>query len=932
MIRRQLIGSVRAQNSVWIPGGAKYVILLLYSSFCDRQSKLPFDVDQFPMMDSTARTSFRFTKHTLANGLDVIFHRKTQLPIVAVNLWYHVGSKNEERNQRGFTHLVEHLMFEGSLHYPGDFFKHLQKLGAEINGSTSSDRTNYFVDLPSAHFERAIAMESDRMANLMGALTDAKLRIQKDVVKNEYRQNYANRPYGRVWPLIAEALFPPEHPYSWMTIGAMEDIERASMDDVHSFFGRFYVPSNASVSVAGDLEEDRAFALLERYFEPIAGGARTTVPWVPERVLSQSIPIELYDRVELDRLYLMWPTVPHFHDDDAALLLLGDVLGRGRSSRLYRRLVLEEEIAQDVTAYQSGRELAGSFGLIVTLRPSRSLAEAHSLIDREVAALAARNVDESELRRVQRLRVASFWFALEHIGGFGGVADRLNAYNIYRGDPGLITADVDRFERVTAEEMTAAAVRYLAGRPRVELSVKGAAKRVKVPRLDRTVLPESAIAPPYGAPVPRIIELRGGIPLWVFPRSDLPTVTGAIVIPGGAGGQQPGQGGLAHLAITMLEEGTTSRSAEQIALAAESMGASVSTTCGWGGAYVSFKCLAADYPASLELAADILRNPTFPEAEWGRVRGQALAALKAERDHAEPRAHRGLLLALYPETHPYRYPLAGTEASLERFVRSDLAAFHAQVFLSARPTIIVAGDVDPDTLASELERRLLPWPEPGTAFPELLEVERSTRPRLLLLDRPGAAQAVLRAGYVGLARSSPDFDHVLVLNHVLGGQFTSRLNESLREERGLTYGVRSSFDFRRRPGPFSVSASVQTEKVGEALDQIRIELEAIVGERPPTGLELENARRSLIEGHPRHFESPGALVNRFAGLVIHDLPVDHDAGFADRLAQINADSLLAAATRHIVPGALIALIVADASRVRDQLEKLTWAPLEVITD
>ena len=874
------------------------------------------------MMDSTARTNFPFTKHTLANGLDVIFHRQAQLPIVAVNLWYHVGSKNEERNQRGFTHLVEHLMFEGSVHYPGDFFKHLQKLGAEINGSTSSDRTNYYVDLPTAHFERAIAMESDRMANLMGALTDAKLRIQKDVVKNEYRQNYANRPYGRVWPLIAEALYPPQHPYSWMTIGVMEDVERASMEDVFSFFRRFYVPGNASISLVGDLEEDRAFAVVERYFGPIKGGARATVPWVLDRGLLASIPIEMNDRVELDRLYLMWPTVPHFHDDDAAMLLLGDVMGRGRSSRLYRKLVLEQEIAQDVTAHQSGRELAGSFGVIVTLRPSRSLEEAKRLVDGEVAAMSAASVDESELRRVQRLRVAAFWFALEHMGGFGGVADRLNAYNIYRGDPGLITSDVERFEKVTAQEITAATARYLGGRPRIELRVKGGAKGAKVRPLDRKVPPESTIVPGYTAPLPRIMELKGGIPLWVFPRSDLPTVTGAIVIPGGAGVGQPGQAGGAHLAVSMLEEGTSSRSAEQIALAAESMGATISTTCGWGGAYVTFKCLAADYAASLELAADVLKNPTFPEEEWGRVRGQALAALQAERDHAESRAHRGLLVALYPESHPYRYPLAGTEGSVERLARSDLAAFHKRYLISARPTIVVAGDVDPDALASELERRLLPWPEPGPANPEPPQVERSARPRLLLLDRPGAAQAVLRAGYLGLSRSSPDFDHVLVLNQILGGQFTSRLNESLREERGLTYGVRSSFDFRTQPGPFSVSASVQTEKVGEALEQIRIELEAIAGDRPPTRAELDDARRSLIEGHPRHFESPGALVNRFAGLVIHDLPVDHDAGFCDRLAQINLPSLSAAATRHIVPGALVSVVVADASRVRDQLEKL----------
>jgi zinc protease len=888
-----------------------------------------FPLTILPMTDSTASAGFRFSKKTLDNGLDVIFRRQPERPIVAVNLWYHVGSKNEERNQRGFTHLVEHLMFEGSEHYPGDFFKHLQKLGAEINGSTSSDRTNYYVDLPVSHVERAIAMESDRMAHLLGALDENKLRVQKDVVKNEYRQNYANRPYGRVGPLIAEALYPPQHPYNWMTIGVMEDVERASMEDVFSFFRRFYVPSNASLAVVGDLEEDQAYSLVEQYFGSIPGGTKATAPWVLERPLVETIPIVLNDRVELDRIYLSWPTVRHFHDDDATLLLLGDILGRGRSSRLYRKLVLEEQVAQDVSAYQSGRELAGSFGIVVTLRPSRSIAEAIGLIDSELAGTTAATVEEPELRRVQRLRVAAFWFALEHIGGFGGVADRLNAYNIYRGDPGKITSDVERFERVSASEIRAAAQRYLFERPRVELSVVGRGNRVKPTPLDRTVAPASALAGDYRPPLPRIMELGRGIPLWVFPRGDLPTVTGAIVMPGGAGAQRPGEAGLAQLTAAMLDEGTVSRSSEQIALAAESMGATISATCGWGGAYVSFKCLKTDYPASLELVADILKNPMFPESEWGRVRGQAVAALRAERDHAESRAARALLAALYPLDHPYRFPLSGTEADVERVGRTDLANFHARSLISTRPTIIVAGDVDPDALAAELESRLMPWPGPGAGIADPPEIERSGQARLLLLDRPGAAQAVVRAGYVGLAHSSPDFDHVLVVNQILGGQFTSRLNESLREARGLTYGVRSSFDCRRRPGPFTVSASVQNEKVGEALEQIRIEMDAIAGGRPPVAAELDDARRSLIEGHPRQFETPGAIVNRFAGLVIHDLPVDHDARFRERLAEINLESLAAAARRHIVPGALVAVVVADASRVLDQLKSLDWAPVEV---
>jgi len=881
------------------------------------------------MIEPTASTDFRFTKTTLSNGLDVIVRHQGQLPIVAINIWYHVGSKNEERTQRGFCHLVEHLMFEGSEHYPGDFFKHLQRLGANINGSTSSDRTNYFVDLPGAHFERAIAIESDRMAHLLGALDDSKLRVQRDVVKNEYRQNYPNRPYGMVGSLIAEALYPPQHPYSWLTIGVMEDLDRATMEDVSSFFRRFYVPSNASLAVVGNLDEERAFSIAERYFAAIPGGIRAVGPWAVEGGLNETIAIRLHDRVELDRLYLVWPTVRQFHDDDAALVLLGDVLARGRSSRLYRKLVIEEEIAQDVTAHQTGRELAGSFGIVVTLRPSRSLSQARSLVESELSAVACSNVESAELHRVVNLRVAGFFYALEHMGGFGGVADRLNAYNVFRGDPSLITTDIERFQTVSADLLQSVAKRYLAERPRVELSVVGRKKATFSAQLDRSVVPASGAAVSYRPPAPQIFVLACGIPLWVFPRNDLPTVAGSIVVAGGASLQQLSQAGLAPLTAAMLEEGTRSRTAAQIALAAESMGATITAGCGWDASYVSFKCLKGDLSASLELAVDILLNPTFPEPEWGRVRGQTLAGLQAERDQAESRAYRAFLRALYSQDHPYQFPLAGTEASVAGLTRGDLVQFHARFLVAGRSTIIVAGDVDPLALAAELEERLTTWTESTGDLPVHPAGERPEHPRLILLDRPGAPQAVVRAGHIGLARSDPAYERMLVLNQILGGDFSSRLNAKLREERGFTYGVRSSFDCRRQPGPFSISAAVATSRVAEALDEIHQELAALIGGRPPNQVELDDARRSLIEGQARHFETSTALVNRFGSLVVHGLPPDHDAGFSERLAAIDLDSLIAAANREIHPGSLVAVVVADLAQVHSHV---AWATCERMED
>jgi zinc protease len=493
-----------------------------------------------------------YQKRTLANGLDVIVRRDPRLPLSAVNLWYHVGSKDERHGQRGYAHLFEHLMFEGSLHFPGDFFTPLQPLGASVNGSTSPDRTNYVVDLPTAHLELALAMESDRMGHLLPALTDEKLEIQKGVVTNEYRQNYANRPYGQVPRLLAEALYPPDHPYHWPTIGAMEDVASATRAHVDAFFRRFYVPSNASLCLVGDLDEERAFALAGRYFDPIPGGAPAVRPVVPPPVSPGDRAIRVRERVELDRLHLVWHTVPQFHADDAPLALAGDLLGRGRSGRLYRRLVLERELAQNVSAYQSGRELAGSFGVIVTLRPGRSWEEAREVVDAELADLA-RGPGEGELGRVRTGRLGSLIYALESLGGFGGVADRLNAYNVFLGDPGRITSDFDRFERAAADQVAEVVRRLLVGEdgttaPRVELVVLGrAGAETAGPAVDRSRAPTPSPPVAFRAPAPVPRRLRCGAELWAIPRRELPVITASLAVPAGAGAHGPDRAGLAAI-------------------------------------------------------------------------------------------------------------------------------------------------------------------------------------------------------------------------------------------------------------------------------------------------------------------------------------------------------------------------------------------------
>jgi zinc protease len=411
-----------------------------------------------------------FTKHTLANGLDVLLHEDHSCPIVAVNLWYHVGSKNERPGHTGFAHLFEHLMFEGSEHHDSGFFQPLQAAGASLNGSTSADRTNYWEVVPTGALDLALWMESDRMGYLLPALTQEKFSNQRDVVLNERRQNYENRPYGLASMAMLAALFPAEHPYHWTTIGEVADLRAAKLDEVHQFFRRYYHPANASIALAGDIEPEAALALVRAYFEPIDAGA----PVEPVRALASldgERRILLEDRVELPRLYLAWLTPPMFEPGDAELDLATDLLANGKTSRLYRRLVYDERIATDVSASQNSREIAGFVQLAATAAPGHTLAELERVIVEEIAKLAALGPTEDELARGRVHSETQFILRLQTVGGFGGKSDQLNAYNILLGDADYFDRDLARYQEASGPSLQDAVARYLDQGPRITMSI-----------------------------------------------------------------------------------------------------------------------------------------------------------------------------------------------------------------------------------------------------------------------------------------------------------------------------------------------------------------------------------------------------------------------------------------------------------------------------
>jgi zinc protease len=418
----------------------------------------------------TTSIDLPYTKRTLPNGLDVIVHEDRHVPIVAVNIWYHVGSKNERPGSTGFAHLFEHLMFEGSEHHNSGFFVPLQQAGALLNGSTNTDRTNYWEVVPTSAIDRALWMESDRMGFLLPAVTRERFETQRDVVLNERRQNYENRPYGMAIMALSSALYPPEHPYNWTTIGSADDIRAMQLEDVQAFFRTYYHPSNASLVLAGDLETERAFDLAERYFGELTPGVR------PARISAQaSLPRELTvmfeDRVELPRLYIAWHSPAMFAPGDAELDLAADLLANGKTSRLYQTLVYDSRIALDVSAFQNSRELGSFFLLAVTAAPGRSLDDIAARVDEELARVSAAGPTESEMERGLAQAEAHFMYRLQTIGGFGGKSDQLNAYNVLVGTPGFFAQDLDRYRAATRESVRAAAAKYLLNGARVVLSV-----------------------------------------------------------------------------------------------------------------------------------------------------------------------------------------------------------------------------------------------------------------------------------------------------------------------------------------------------------------------------------------------------------------------------------------------------------------------------
>jgi len=885
-----------------------------------------------------------YRQFTLPNGLRVVVHTDRKAPIVAVSIWYHIGSKDEPAGETGFAHLFEHLMFSGSENHNADFFKPLQDVGAtDYNGTTSFDRTNYFENVPTPALDLALFLEADRMGHLLGAITQAKLDLQRGVVQNEKRQG-DNQPFGLTEYADSENLFPAGHPYHHTPIGSMADLDKASLTDVKNWFRAGYGPNNAVLVLAGDIDLATARAKVAQYFGSIPAGpapARFAAP-VPDRKATTRL--TLHDKVTAPRLsrYYVIPgrtdpvTVPV---DIAASILAG-----GASSRLYNDLVRDKQLAVSVSGGVQAFEKVGEVEFDVDLKPGVDPAAVNARIDAVFAQFLKDGPTADEVARVVTRNVAGTIRGLEKVGGFGGKAVTLAEGAVYAGDAGFYRTELQRYAAATPASVTAAARRWLARGdfrlttlpgPR-EATVAEAAP-VKLPPQhsadgDTSKLPKVTGTPELVFPALQRTTLANGLQVVLAQRATVPVVHMTLSFDAGNAADPHDKLGTQHLMLSLLDEGTATRSGRQIAEAEERLGTAIGAGSSSDRTRLSLNALKPNLTASLELFSDIVRNATFAPEQVERLRNIALTGIADELNDPQSVALRTLPPLLYGPGHPYGVPLtgSGTTAGLKAVTRADLVAFRDRWLRPDNAVLFVAGDIGMAELKPLLEAVLGDWrPVAGVAkgvktFPA---VPPATAAHIVLIDRPASPQSLIAAGKVLAVKGTDDTIPLRAANDVIGGDFFSRLNTDLRETKGWSYGVTSSIYGVRETEPLLIVAPVQTDRTGDSITAMIADTRAVGGTKPIDGLELRRVVNGITRALPGEYETAGAVLGAIESNYVLDRPDDYQVTLARRYRALTVAELNAQVPALSSDG-MTWIVVGDRKLVEPQL-KATGLPVEV---
>ena len=880
--------------------------------------------------------SIPYTKHVLENGLEVILHEDHSDPVVGVYVYYHVGSGREQPGKSGFAHLFEHMMFQGSQNVGDDqHFKLIQEAGGTLNGTTNTDRTNYFETLPSNQLELALWLEADRMGFLLPAMTQEKLDNQREVVKNERRQNYENRPYGLTSEVLARSLYPPEHPYSWTTIGSMDDLSAASLEDVADFFRRYYGPNNATLAIGGDIDPEVALAMVEKYFGAIPRGPEVADPEPRPVTLAHTKRVVIEDKVQVPELTLTWPTVEIGHADEAALDLLARLLAGSKSSILDQALTIDERLASQVSAFHGSRELAGTLSISLRPHPGISLTQLENRVRELIRRMAEEGVDGEALKRQQTRFEA---FSIRRLETVGSRTSRLASDNTFFDDPGHVTKALQALLAVQPADVERALETYVSGKHSVVLSCvpegqidtaasgRTPAQLAEETQLDRTQKPAPAPEPGLRLPSVWHAELANGVAVIGTPYDELPLCSFTISVPAGHLRESMETLGLSSMVADLLDEGAGERDATELEDEIDGLGASLFVRSGDEEISITASMLERNAEAVVAIVADILLEPRFDEADLERLRAERLTQLESRADSIRAIAGDAWNAITYGSETLSGAPASGTPQTIAQLdvasVRSFWESFGTPV--GARLSYVGPRDAEGvQQLFSDLAARWnarengaeiveASFSEPAPRF-----VEQTT---IFLVDKAGAAQSEIRIGHPSVATPDPSWWPLQILNYGLGGSFSSRINMNLREDKGYTYGARSSFRGGKYPSPFVASAAVRTDVTAASVAEFLKELEGIL--QGPTEEEIAFTKSAMRQATARQFESTRGLMGYLDPIVEYGLPDDYLAGRMQQVDQANQQQLTELAKQSIDPSRLAILVVGDAALVREPLKEL----------
>ncbi|MFN3959501.1 MAG: M16 family metallopeptidase [Parvularculaceae bacterium] len=884
---------------------------------------------------SAAEIKLPYEQFTLANGLRVVVHEDRKAPVVAVSIWYHVGSKDEPAGRTGFAHLFEHLMFNGSENYDGEWFEPMDEVGAtDLNGTTWFDRTNYFQTVPTPALDRVLWMESDRMGHLLGAVTQAKLDEQRGVVQNEKRQG-DNQPYGRMEYSTLEGLLPAGHPYRHSTIGSMEDLNAADLPTVKDWFKQYYGAANAVLVLAGDIDAKTAREKVEKYFGDIDAGPPLTRAQSNAPKLATSKKEIMYDRVPQVKIDRNWVAPGRTTKDAVLLTLAADILGGGKTSRLYQRLVYDLELATSATASLQEQELMSFWSVTLDPKKETDPARAEAEMEKVIADFLAKGPTPAELKRSKTAIEASVLRGLEKVGGFGGKAVTLAEGALYAGDPGFILKQLDWLRAATPAEVLASAREVMnAGYYQLTVLPFPDYSTVASNVNRKAGLPAVPSSPDLTFPAVEEARLKNGVKVVLANRPTVPVVNVSMQFDAGYASDAAGAKlGTASFAGAMLDEGTKRRTALAIASELEGLGAQLSVGSNLDMTGVTLSALKDNLAPSLDIMADVVRNPVFDKGEIEKLRGRWLAQIEQEKAQPVQLALRLLPPVLYGKGHAYGVPFTGSgeTETIKALTRDDLVKFHETWMRPDNATIFVVGDATMAEMKPLLERAFGDWRAPAAPVPQknIAEVERPAKGRVILVDKPGSPQSLILAGHVAPPSGAPNAIAINAMNDILGGQFTARVNMNLREDKHWAYGAYTFLQEARGQRPYLVYAPVQTDKTKESIAELLKELRTFKTTRPATPAELKRAIENNTRSLPGSFETSGDVMGSLTSSNRFGRAWNYPETLKEQYEALRLADIGAAAAETVHPDSLIWVIVGDRAKIEAGVAALGLGPIEV---